>query len=201
MKEWTFRLLPQLPHPPEQLIKKIDTSFRPSQDHFSAESLSHVSIRQVCDWKDQSYEWIQPMASNKNKRRHFDPEFLQWVRENITHEFQESNSGFMLFDEVQLPHTDLTRDYVLLYNLNPGGKNATLCFWQEEGKELYRERMVTSERGQHLKLIDSITGPFNCWYLMNTRILHSVENVEGLRLNLQISFDKELPQSFFKGVL
>ena len=194
MKTWTFQILPHLPHPPKWLIKKIDDSFRPKQEAFSQVSSSHLEIKEDSDWKNQSYNWIQPMASNKNKRCHFEPEFLAWIRENITPTFQESNSGVMFFDEPQLPHTDLTRDYVLLYNLRPGGKNPILSFWHEEKEELYRDRMVTSKRGAHLRLIDSIQGPFDCWYLMNTRILHSVENVEELRLNLQISFDKNLPE-------
>lgn len=194
MKQWTLKILPHLPHPPALLVKKIDDSFRPAQENFTAESESFLGIQKSEDWKNQAYKWIQPMASNKNKRCHFDPDFLLWIRENITKDFQESNSGVMFFDEPQLPHTDLTRDYVLLYNLRPGGNKAKLCFWQEAGEELYRERMVTSSRGEHLKLIDSIEGPFNCWYLMNTRILHSVENVDGLRLNLQISFDKNIPE-------
>ncbi len=136
------------------------------------------------------------MASNNNVRRHFNEEFTTWIKDNVTEKFQSSNSGVMFFDEPQLPHTDVTRDFVLLYNIETGGRNSEVCFWQEKGQPLYRERMLAVERGPHLDLVDRIHGPFDCWYIMNTRIIHSVENVSGLRINLQISFDTELPKEF-----
>jgi hypothetical protein len=107
----------------------------------------------------------------------------------------------MFFDEVQLPHTDVTRDYVLLYNVSAGGPDSTLCFWQEEGEQLFRDRMLAVERSPRLKLVDSTKGPFDCWYLMNTRVIHSVENVTSLRLNLQVSFDTALPAALINKYL
>lgn len=141
------------------------------------------------------------MASNNNVRRHFNPEFTEWIRENITKEFQFSNSGVMFFDEPQLPHTDVTRDFVLLYNIETGGRDSDVCFWKEKGYPLYRERMLAVERDSQLELIDRIRGPFDCWYLMNTRIIHSVENVSALRINLQISFDREVPTGLLNEYL
>jgi len=133
------------------------------------------------------------MASNNNVRQHFNDDFIDWIRSNITSEFQFANSGVMFFDEPQLPHTDVTRDYVLLYNVETGGEDSEVCFWREKGQSLYRERMLAVERSPQLELIDRVKGPYDCWYLMNTRIIHSVENVSALRINLQISFDRELP--------
>lgn len=138
------------------------------------------------------------MASNKNVRQHFNDDFIHWIKRNITSEFQSGNSGVMYFDEPQLPHTDVTRDFVLLYNLETGGQDSQLCFWQEKGQKLLRERMVTVARGPSLQLVDSIKGPFDCWYIVNSRIIHSVEQVSGLRLNLQISFDTEIPKLFYQ---
>lgn len=195
MTEWTFKLLPDLPHPPVSLIDSIDDQYRPAVEIFSPHNEKFVGIRKNEDWKNQSYEWIQPMASNRNMRHHFKEDFQLWIEQNITPEFQQSNSGVMFFDEPQLPHTDVTRDFVLLYNVRPGGEESTLCFWKEKDKPLIRDRMVTGQRGSNLELIDSVKGPFNCWYIMNTRIIHSVEQVKGLRLNLQVSFDKQIPKT------
>ncbi|MBC7429472.1 MAG: hypothetical protein H7336_12715 [Bacteriovorax sp.] len=199
MKEWTYKLLPHLPHPPQSLIEIIVDSRRPELSHFSSEDDKYLGIKKREDWKDQSYDWIQPMASNKNMRHHFKKDFQNWIAKNITSEFQFSNSGIMFFDEPQLPHTDVTRDFVLLYNLKTGGDNSKLCFWKEIDRPLIRNRMTVSERGQHLELIDSVNGPFNCWYIMNTRIIHSVEHVTELRLNLQVSFDKEIPKDLLNN--
>lgn len=136
------------------------------------------------------------MASNGNVRHKFDDDSIQWIKQNIVSEFHADNSGIMFFDEPQLPHTDVTRDFVLLYNLDTGGEDSELCFWKENDKNLLRERMLAVEQGPRLQVIDRIKGPFDCWYLVNTRIIHSVENVSTLRLNLQISFDTEIPLDF-----
>jgi len=196
MHQWTFKVLPDLPEPPTWLIDRIDRAYRPGTERYSPDSREYLSIRRSTDWRKQSYDWIQPMASNGNVRHYFDEESLAWVRENISDEFQLTNSGVMFFDEPQLPHTDVTRDFVLLYNIQSGGPQSKLCFWREEGQSLVRERMVAVERGPNLKLVDSVYGPFNNWYIVNAKIIHSVEGVSGLRLNLQVSFDVEIPALF-----
>jgi hypothetical protein len=201
MPDWNFRIIPDLPKPPVELIGGIDFSTRPENEEFSPDSSRYLGIKQRSDWKKQQYDWIQPMASNKNVRHHFNEEFTDWIRHNITPEFQFSNSGVMFFNEPQLPHTDTTRDFVLLYNVASGGSETTLCFWQEREQPLRRERMLALERGPHLTLIDSIMGPFDTWYLMNARVVHSVENMTGVRVNLQVSFDTELPQAFVSRYL
>jgi hypothetical protein len=201
MPDWNFRIIPDLPKPPVELIGEIDFSTRPENEEFSPDSSRYLGIKQRSDWKKQQYDWIQPMASNKNVRHHFNEEFTDWIRHNITPEFQFSNSGVMFFNEPQLPHTDTTRDFVLLYNVASGGSETTLCFWQEREQPLRRERMLALERGPHLTLIDSIRGPFDAWYLMNARVVHSVENMTGVRVNLQVSFDTELPQAFVSRYL
>jgi hypothetical protein len=95
-------------------------------------------------------------------------------------------------------HTDFTRDWLLLYNLRTGGDKAKLCFWQEQGYPLIRDRKTEVGKYSNLKLIKEINGPKNVWYLINTRILHSTENVTELRLNLQVAFDNQFPQELLK---
>lgn len=195
MPDWYFKVLPDLPKPPAELVNKIDYCYRPANANFIPSSSAYLGIKARSDWKQQAYDWIQPMTSNNNVRRHFDDEFTAWIRSNITRQFQFGNSGVMFFNEPQLPHTDTTRDFVLLYNVACGGPDTTLCFWQERGQPLRRERMLAVARGPHLELLDSIKGPFDTWYLMNARVVHSVENMTGVRVNLQVSFDSEIPQA------
>jgi hypothetical protein len=194
MKNWTFKLLPDLPAPPQDLIDRIDLVYRPRGELFSPDNNEYLSITKVEEWKDQTYNWIKPMASNNNVRYPFTKEYNQWVCENITDQFNPTNSGVMFFDSEQLPHTDTTREYVLLYNVETGGESQ-VCFWQEDGYPVLRERGLAVERGAHLKLIDKIDGPYNVWYLLNTRIIHSVENTTSRRTNFQVSFN-QLPEKF-----
>lgn len=196
--DWYCQVLEHLRPPPRWMTEKYFNSQRPASQNFQSNEGPYVGLKKREDWNRQSYDWIQPMASNNNVRRHFDSQCLDWIRENIVSEFTESNSGIMFFDQPQLPHTDSTRDFVLLYNVETGGENTELCFWQENGFPLFRDRMTTCPRGDHLKKILSINGPTGKWYLMNTLVLHSVENMTGLRINLQISFEKTVPLSFLK---
>lgn len=191
---WYCRLLTHLPPPPKELVDKIDRIYRPNLENFSSVNSEHLKIDSADDWKNQEYNWIKPMASNTNVRHHFKQEYLEWIRNNITAEFDEHNSGVMFFDTSQLPHTDTTRKFVLLYNVETGGPDASLVFWQENNRAIYRERGLAVDRGSHLKELERISGPKNCWYLMNTQVLHSVENVTERRLNLQISFQETYPK-------
>lgn len=190
-----FKVLPDLPHPPQWMIDRIDMRYRPDMDKFSPVDSEYVAIDKADDWQSQQYHWIKPMASNQNLRYRFKDDDEAWIRENITPEFEADNSGVMFFDYEQLPHTDTTRKYVLLYNIETGGPTATLSFWQEKGYNIHRERGLAIDRGNHLTLLDQITGPSRCWYILDTQVLHSVEGVTERRTNLQVSFN-DFPEQF-----
>jgi hypothetical protein len=192
---WYYKLLPDLPNPPAELVSKIDRVYRPQCELFKKDDTDHLAIDKAEDWKDQDYKWIKPMASNANVRYRFDEEYTQWIKDNIIDEFEEHNSGVMFFDKEQLPHTDTTRLYVLLYNIEMGGNDATLSFWQEKGKSVKRERGLALARGESLELLANIPGPYNHWYIMDTQVLHSVEGVSERRTNFQVSFNS-LPEKF-----
>jgi hypothetical protein len=192
-----FKVLPDLPHPPDWMIEGIDMRYRPEMDNFSPTSSEYLAIDEVDHWQSQQYHWIKPMASNKNIRYRFNERDEQWMKENIASEFEEDNSGVMFFDYEQLPHTDTTRKYVLLYNIETGGPDATLSFWQENGHDIKRTRGLAVDRGNHLTLLETITGPERCWYILDTQVLHSVEGVSERRTNLQLSFEN-LPEKFKK---
>ena len=79
MKEWTYKLLPHLPHPPISLTQNINEEYRPEVEIFSPDDKKFVGIKRNEDWKNQSYDWIQPMASNRNMRQHFKDEFKSGI--------------------------------------------------------------------------------------------------------------------------
>lgn len=85
-----------------------------------------------------------------------------------------------------LPHVDNNRQFVVLYNLVDSG--GELCFWQERNMELYRDpsidRLVSTDYSK-LTLIDSVKIPPFTWYIVNSQVLHSVENLTGPRKTIQ----------------
>ena len=188
--QFTYKLLHNLPRPPKSLISLVDFDMRPEINNIAT-----MGRRELIDWKGYN----GPALRNTRRiEQPFQNDFDQWIKENITKDYQ--NSSLMYCPENNNSpstgaHTDFTRDYVLMYNLNTGGEDAELCFYQEKNQPLVRDRGTQAGEYKNLELIDSVKGPKDSWYLINARILHSVENIKKLRLNLQISFDNILPQN------
>ena len=68
----------------------------------------------------------------------------------------------MYFDEEQLPHTDLTREWSLLYNVFTGGDDVELCFWQEPGHPIHRtDGYKTWPSTDGLELLECVKGPLH----------------------------------------
>ena len=189
--EFTYKLMHNLPHPPKDLIDLIDFDLKPDTNNFSM-----MAKRELVNWRGYTGPALRNMRRNEQP---FQSAFDTWIKENITTEYQNSSlmychgSGFAEGSRSTGAHTDFTRDYVLLYNLRVGGDQAELAFWKEKGHDLVRERATQCCDFRTLELVDSVKGPSDVWYLVNTRILHSTENLDQLRLNLQISFDREIP--------
>jgi hypothetical protein len=190
----TYRLMPELPPPPQELVDLVDFDFRPETNNTST-----MGIRELKDWAGYNGPALRNMRRIEEP---FQSAFDTWIRKNITEHYQNSSlmychgGDFAAGATSTGAHTDFTRDYVLMYNLDTGGDAAELVFWKERGQDLIRPRATQCGDYQNLEIVDSVAGPANVWYLTNTRILHSTENVTGRRLNLQISFDTELPAGF-----
>jgi hypothetical protein len=77
----------------------------------------------------------------------------------------------------------------MLYNvLDSGGE---FVFWQEEGCPITRsflERQVKKDYSK-LKEICRFKPPVKTWYLINSQVIHSVENLTGKRINLQFNLE------------
>ena len=118
------------------------------------------------------------------------PELELWLKNNITpvyrdvgirYAFGSANPG------TAGVHTDQTRKYVLQYLVKDGG--ATLTYWQEDGYPILREPHAHAEDYNKLKIVDSGKVEEGRWAILDTRILHSVENLTSDRISVQISLD------------
>jgi hypothetical protein len=191
-QNFTYRLMPNLPAPPQDLVDLIDFNLRPEINNTST-----MGIRELKNWKGYNGPALRNM---RRIEQPFQAAFDKWIQKNITKNYQNSSlmychgGDFAAGATSTGAHTDFTRDYVLMYNLTTGGEKAELVFWKEKGQDLIRPRETQCVDYQSLEMVESVLGPANVWYLTNTRILHSTENITGVRLNLQISFDTEVPQ-------
>lgn len=120
-------------------------------------------------------------------------ELAQWIRENISNQFNDI--GLRITDgninrQNSIAHTDLTRTYTLMYNLDHAEGHINI--WQETGFPILRNQPgYVVKNYDRLRLLESIETPNHTWYLLNSSVLHSVENTVRPRINIQIGFDED----------
>lgn len=115
-----------------------------------------------------------------------------WVTENISN----TNRGLIVRTvnvdgsrNFYPPHIDINRKFVMLYNVLDSGGD--FIFWQEEGKSVTRsmlERQICKDYSK-LKELCRFKTPVKKWYLINTQVVHSIENLMGKRINLQFNLE------------
>lgn len=181
--------LPTIPAPPRQFVDQAlagDFQFQENQGAYKK-----TITRELKNWKGMSY------TAPRIMRGKFNDEFVQWVKDNISKDFKDAGIAMFGGDDKHPScgaHTDLTRDYVLIYNVDQGGPDAELTFWKEKGHPAIRERSAQGTTTENLEMLTSVRDLEGMWYLVDTRVLHSIENVIRPRINFQISFEYDLPE-------
>ena len=177
-----FRKMPDLPLPPEDLVGKIDIELRPETN-----DLGRYTQRWLVNWGNTAHK------AGQNLRIKFS-DFENWARENIYQDIVDAGINYVNIDpELEIgpistgAHTDKIRDFVLLFPILQGGDDTRLTFWQEKGQEVIRSPATDVEDRKLLDLLDWTILSHDCWTLINTNVLHSVENLYSTRINLQIS--------------
>jgi len=127
-----------------------------------------------------------------------------WVDKHITTDYNDVGLYVIFGDQYHtvLPHTDQTRVLSLLYLMDPGGDNVTTNFWKEQGHSVHREMKSFGCDYNQLELLHTEQWPLRTWILLNTNILHSVENLTGRRVQFQVSLDyvPDIPAKFTKDI-
>jgi hypothetical protein len=178
--EFYFAILDDLPEIPEELV--TNTAFK-------------TVIEQTCDliqfpghpgYIRHDGKSHAPNVWTKN----ISDELLSWVSTNIK-SIEDKNS--ICYRRVETrpdrnfypPHVDKDRRFTLIYNIiDSGGK---LVFWQEQDQPIFRERAPGSLKDYtQLTELCKFTSPYKKWYLINNQVIHSVENLQSLRENIQI---------------
>lgn len=93
------------------------------------------------------------------------------------------------------PHTDNYRGLAVNYYLKVGGDNVVTTY--------YKEKEESSYNGTHKKYEDVTIDrqfyerDYNKWLAFDTRIFHSIENIETERITLSINFGLKDKESVF----
>jgi hypothetical protein len=183
------RLLPDLPAPPRSVLEAIDLHWR-DHDH-AAQRTSQAPVRShiVCQGHRQQH------ANHVRLRIGLDWE--RWVADNIAAGFNETGVSYAQGPEEHEPprsagiHTDSSRDFSVIWLLDPGGPDAELTLWRDPNQDLMLPGYVTRDHDQGLVNIAVIPGNPGCWYQLHTRVLHSIDWITRNRVGLQISYNQD----------
>jgi hypothetical protein len=147
-----------------------------------------------------SQDDVQDINYIKNKTIHYSrwnvsSDVAHWVSDHITPDFLKL--GVQIHDRVDTankhnPHTDKTRAWVLMYCIQPGGDAVTTSWYQEQHEPMMRELGIyTPDIKAPLTKIESVIVEPRRWFLLNSRIIHAVENITGKRISLAVSLSDQ----------
>jgi hypothetical protein len=125
-----------------------------------------------------------------NEGFQLDEESLVWARTNITPDVNYiSISKTPLGRDVSGAHTDLTRHYTMIYNVQSGGADHRTVFYQETDQPLLRDFKTSCNDYDALTEVASIQIPDRCWTALNARVVHGVVNIPNSRISIQLSLN------------
>jgi hypothetical protein len=117
---------------------------------------------------------------------------LAWARQNVTRAAKDiriaaTKTGL----ERSGAHIDRTRNYTLMFLLEPGGPDHETVFYKERGvEEIVRPNTYHVDHYDQLEVLRKFKLKINAWNLVQARVLHSIENISQGRSSIQISLDK-----------
>jgi hypothetical protein len=134
------------------------------------------------------------------------PAFESWVVATLGDRINDAGINYNCIEPGSGPissgaHTDVTRSYALMWEIDPGGPDSYLAYWQRRGQArlLWPPREQETDRDQ-LELVDQLRLPSNAWTLINGQVLHSAEYMMSTRIFLQISLLNEQSVLSLKGM-
>lgn len=185
MIQWCWMPL-DLPSVPDALVSQALEVLQ-DLDVPSTISTSHVNgtndpFYQRRLWKDGI-----EIENVRLTRKHIGTEFQDWVVKYLIADYLEASVSTTLSDGIMGPHTDRERDFVLIYLIDPGGPEVKTNFWRIKGESLHQPRKSFVDDYNRLELVESAHFPTRSWVALNSRILHSVENIVHARTAFQVS--------------
>lgn len=114
-------------------------------------------------------------------------EVKQWVKDNIDLNVAHVSVQSMYGGKSITPHVDEMRSYAYNYVIDTGGETST-CFWKPrpefEHLKVYAQTVFPYDR---LELIEEIKIEQGRWHRLDTRQIHSVENLDPSKKRISLS--------------
>jgi hypothetical protein len=204
-KIWYYQYL-DLPKIPEKFIDEAKTILKDEKikRKQALQSLSSSWTQKFDpEKKEISYGMFRKMndhgktiTSRSVVRFSVNVEFESWIRKNIVNDFIDASIAPSYNqneeDQVLGPHTDTTRDYLLVYLFDTSNTDQKTVWWQENGHPVVREYNISTNDFESMTKLEELEIEKERWILLNARILHSVHNINGYRDAIQISLKDKL---------
>lgn len=201
METWNYKFL-NIPHPPQNFI---DLALTENTDLYGTINHNNVYLpnRRIMQNRISTGEHVATPRYNLSE------DFRQWLTDNIGPIFKEASLSVSTpaTDGLFAPHTDRSRRYALLYVVKQGGSAVRTCFWQEKGQPRIRDEFATLQDDiavptdyNSLDLLEEADFGINQWVILNSKVFHSVEHINGTRISFQVSVGPDISalEKFFK---
>lgn len=118
-------------------------------------------------------------------------QLADWVKTHIVYEYKNIGMSRNL-PPCLGPHMDRTRFYTLQYMIDTGGDAVDTVFYEAASEQLdFDKNHLYMNDYRHLREISRFRARAGDWHLINGRTIHSVENISGMRVSLQIGLMRD----------
>ena len=128
--------------------------------------------------------------NSRGFRYTLDQQVSDWVHQHLSDQYTDCGLSVIHGpDGLLAPHTDQTRRFAVLYTFDTGGADVRTAFYQEDGYPVERELREFGTDYDRLKEVHAVQFPLRTWVIMNTNVLHSVENLISDRVQIQFGLN------------
>ncbi len=194
---WLYKFI-NAPELPEELEHKVMALYNdPSKETRRINSNSYADAmkpdlagrlhpKDVVAIKDgKSYR------NSRGFRYTLDQDVYDWIHQHLTDQYTDCGLSVIHGpDGLLAPHTDQTRSFAILYTFDTGGPDVRTAFYQEDGHPVERELRVFGTDYANLREVHAVQIPLRTWVIMNTNVLHSVENLISDRVQIQFGLNE-----------
>jgi hypothetical protein len=134
--------------------------------------------------------------NSRGFRYTLDQQVSDWIHKHLSDQYTDCGLSVIHGpDGLLAPHTDQTRRFAVLYTFDTGGADVRTAFYQEHGYPVERELREFGTDYDRLKEVHAVQFPLRTWVIMNTNVLHSVENLVSDRIQIQFGLN-EVPDDW-----
>lgn len=202
---FTWLPLPHLPQVPEHFVQRaLDIAKDAESKTWTDDNkIFSLGIARPEDYKRKLIQNGEEINTRIQRVFFMGEDWEQWVRENIFPRFTETSVRPSLGDSrTHGPHCDNPGKIRLYYLLDRGGEDAETVFYHKPGTgnavwdvdkhyEENNKAPILCNNIDELEVIDRVKFPLHQWVLFNGYVLHGVNNVDHMRVNLNVSIRPE----------